>query len=129
MTDRVLQVGDVVTFKFPSQVPRGREQEGFRPAIVVGLPSRLGKLRFPLIFVVPMTTDRGQDWVRNSPNLYVRFAAGVAGLKSLSIALLDQVRAIDVSRVVFYRGSLTSQQYAAMAQALRQMIESPCSGD
>jgi mRNA interferase MazF len=115
MTDRVLQVGDVVTFKFPSQVPRGREQEGFRPAIVVGLPSRLGKLRFTLIFVVPMTTDRGQDWVRNSPNLYVRFAAGVAGLKSLSIALLDQVRAIDLARVVLYRGSLTSQQYGKIA--------------
>jgi mRNA interferase MazF len=115
MTDRVLQVGDVVTFKFPSQVPRGREQEGFRPAIVVGLPSRLVKLRFPLIFVVPMTTDRGQDWVINSPNLYVRFAAGVAGLKSLSIALLDQVRAIDLARVVLYRGSLTSQQYRANA--------------
>jgi mRNA interferase MazF len=129
MTDRVLQVGDVVTVKFPSQVPRGREQEGFRPAIVVGLPSRLGKLRFPLIFVVPMTTDRGQDWVRNSPNLYVWFAAGVAGLKSPSIALLDQVRAIDVSRVVLYRGSLTSQQYGEIAQALRQMIESPYSSN
>jgi mRNA interferase MazF len=53
--------------------------------------------------------------VRNSPNLYVRFAAGVAGLKSLSIALLDQVRAIDLARVVLYRGSLTSQQYGKMA--------------
>jgi mRNA interferase MazF len=124
MTERVLQVGDVVTVKFPSQVPRGREQEGFRPAIVVGLPSRLGKLRFPLIFVVPMTTDRGQDWVRNSPNLYVRFAAGVAGLKSPSIALLDQVRAVDVSRVVAYRGSLSSQQYGEIAEAFRQIIKS-----
>ena len=124
MTERVLQVGDVVTVKFPSQVPRGREQEGFRPAIVVGLPSRLGKLRFPLIFVVPMTTDRGQDWVRNAPNLYVRFAAGVAGLKSPSIALLDQVRAVDVSRVVAYRGSLSSQQYGEIAEAFRQIIKS-----
>jgi mRNA interferase MazF len=124
MTERVLQVGDVVTVKFPSQVPRGREQEGFRPAIVVGLPSRLGKLRFPLIFVVPMTTDRGQDWVKNSPNLYVRFAAGVAGLKSPSIALLDQVRAVDVSRVVAYRGSLSSQQYGEIAEAFRQIIKS-----
>jgi mRNA interferase MazF len=123
MTNRILQVGDVVTVQFPSQVPRGREQEGFRPAIVVGLPSRLGRLRFPLIVVVPMTTDRGQDWVRNSPNLYIQFSAGVAGLKSPSIALLDQVRAIDVSRVVAYRGSLTSQQYGAITEAFRQIIE------
>lgn len=123
MTNRILQVGDVITVKFPSQIPQGREQEGFRPAIVVGLPSRLGKLRFPLVFVVPMTTDRGQDWVRNSPDLYVQFSAGVAGLKSPSIALLDQVRAIDVSRVVAYRGSLTSRQCTAISQAFRQIME------
>jgi mRNA interferase MazF len=49
----------------------------------------------------------------NSPELYMQFSAGVAGLKSPSIALLDQVRAIDVSRIVAYRGSLTSQQYTA----------------
>jgi mRNA interferase MazF len=71
-----------------------------------------------------MTTDRGQDWVKNSPNLYVRFAAGVAGLKSPSIALLDQVRAVDVSRVVAYRGSLSSQQYGEIAEAFRQIIKS-----
>jgi mRNA interferase MazF len=129
MTNRILQVSDVVTVQFPSQVPRGKEQEGFRPAIVVGLPSRLGKLRFPLVVVVPMTTNRGQDWVKNSPNLYVQFSAGVAGLKSPSIALLDQVRAIDVSRVVAYRGSLTSRQYGEIAQGLQQMIESPYSSD
>jgi mRNA interferase MazF len=55
-----------------------------------------------------MTTDRGQEWAGNSPDLYMQFSAGVAGLKSPSIALLDQVRAIDVSRIVAYRGSLTS---------------------
>ena len=123
MTERILQIGDVVTAKFPSQVPSGREQEGYRPAIVVGLPIRLGKLRFPLVFVVPMTTDRGQEWAAISPNLYVRFSASVAGLKSPSIALLDQVRAVDVSRIVAYRGSLTSQEYAAIAKALQKIME------
>ncbi len=123
MTERILQVGDIVTAKFPSQLPSGREQEGFRPAIIVGLPIRLGKLRFPLIFVVPMTTDRGQEWAINSPNLYMPFSAGVAGLQSPSIALLDQIRAIDVSRIVAYRGSLTSGQYILITQAIQQIIE------
>jgi len=123
MTEHILQTGDVVTAKFPSQNPSGREQEGYRPAIVVGIPSQLGKLRFPLVFVVPITTDRGQEWADINPNLYVRFSAGVAGLKSPSIALLDQVRAIDVSRIVAYRGSLTTQQYEAIAKALQQIIE------
>ena len=58
MTEQILQIGDVITAKLPSQNPSGREQEGYRPAIVVGLPSRLGRLHFPLVFVVPMTTDR-----------------------------------------------------------------------
>jgi mRNA interferase MazF len=123
MTEHILQIGDVVTAKFPSQNPSGREQEGFRPAIVVGIPSRLGKLRFPLVFVVPMTTDRSQEWATNSPDLYVRFSAGVAGLKSPSIALLDQVRAIDISRIVAYRGSLTPQQYIAIAESLQKIMK------
>lgn len=124
MTEHILQIGDVVTAKFPSQNPSGREQEGYRPAIVVGIPSRIGKLRFPLVFVVPMTTDRRQEWADINPNLYVRFSAGVAGLKSPSVALLDQVRAIDISRIVSYRGSLTSQEYVAIAKALQQIMES-----
>ncbi|TYQ31494.1 type II toxin-antitoxin system PemK/MazF family toxin [Pseudanabaena sp. UWO310] len=123
MTAHILQIGDVITAKFPSQNPSGREQEGYRPAIVVGIPSRLGKLRFPLVFVVPMTTDRGQDWAANSPDLYVRFSIGIAGLKSPSIALLDQVRAIDISRIVAYRGSLTPQQYVAIAESLKKIME------
>ena len=123
MTAHILQIGDVVTAKFPSQNPSGREQEGYRPAIVVGIPSRLGKLRFPLVLVIPMTTDRGQEWADINPNLYVRFSAGVANLKSPSIALLDQVRAIDVSRIVAYRGSLTPQQYEAIAESLQKIID------
>ena len=123
MTEHILQIGDVVTAKFPSQNPSGREQEGYRPAIVVGIPSRLGKLRFPLVFVVPMTTDRGQEWADINPNLYVRFSAGIAGLKSPSIALLDQVRAIDIYRIVAYRGSLTPQQYEAIAESLQKIME------
>jgi mRNA interferase MazF len=123
MTEHILQIGDVVTAKFPSQNPSGREQEGYRPAIVVGIPSRLGKLRFPLVFVVPMTTDRGQEWADINPNLYVRFSAGVANLKSPSIALLDQVRAIDISRIGAYRGSLTSQEYEAIAESLQKIME------
>ncbi|MCA6519562.1 MAG: type II toxin-antitoxin system PemK/MazF family toxin [Pseudanabaena sp. M110S1SP2A07QC] len=123
MTAHILQIGDVITAKFPTQNPSGREQEGYSPAIVVGIPSRLGKLRFPLVLVIPMTTDRGQEWADINPNLYVRFSAGVANLKSPSIALLDQVRAIDVSRIVAYRGSLTPQQYEAIAESLQKIID------
>lgn len=107
MTNRLLQFGDVVTVRFPQQNPQGREQEGYRPAIVVGFPIRLGVPRFQLIIVIPMTTNHGQAWVIASPDLYPRLSAGVARLRLPSIALLDQVRAIDVNRIVEYRGKLT----------------------
>jgi len=32
--------------------------------------------------VMPMTTDRNQAWAIVSPDLYPRFAAGVAGLNA-----------------------------------------------
>jgi mRNA interferase MazF len=95
MTTRPLKIGDIITARFPEQKPQGREQEGYRPAVIVGFPSLLGKLRFPVIIVVPMTTYRNQSWADNAPHLYPVFPAGIAGLKSSSIALLDQIRTIE----------------------------------
>ena len=42
MKTRSLQIGDVLTASFPEQTPQGREQEGYRPAIVVGFPNYFG---------------------------------------------------------------------------------------
>jgi mRNA interferase MazF len=50
MTTRPLKVGDIVTTRFPEQMPQGREQEGYRPAIVVGFPNLLGIARFQVIY-------------------------------------------------------------------------------
>ncbi|MBD2514465.1 type II toxin-antitoxin system PemK/MazF family toxin [Nostoc sp. FACHB-973] len=122
MTNRSLQFGDIVTARFPQQNPQGREQEGYRPAIVVGFPNRLGIPRFSLIIVIPITTDKGQTWALTSPDLYPRFAPGVAGLSSPSIILLDQIRVIDVSRIVDYRGSLTPDEYQPILIGLQRMI-------
>jgi mRNA interferase MazF len=122
MTTRSLQFGDIVTARFPQQNPQGREQEGYRPAIVVGFPNRLGRPRFSLIVVIPMTTDRGQTWAITSPDLYPRFAAGVAGLSSPSIALLDQVRVLDVNRLIDYRGSLKPEEYEPIVIGLQRII-------
>ena len=123
MTTRSLQIGDILTASFPEQTPQGKEQEGYRPAIVVGLPNYLGSLRFPVIIVVPMTTYRNQSWVDNSPKLYPVFPVGIAGLKSPSIALLDQIRAIDAKRIIHYRGSLTVEQYQIIEDGLKKVFK------
>ena len=70
-----------------------------------------------------MTTYRNQSWANNSPDLYPVFSAGIAGLKSSSIALLDQIRAIDATRIVNYRGSLTAEQYQAIKNSLEKVFE------
>ncbi|MEY3866529.1 MAG: type II toxin-antitoxin system PemK/MazF family toxin [Microcoleaceae cyanobacterium] len=122
MTIPALKIGDVISARFPEQNPQGCEQEGYRPAIVVGLPSQLGSLRFPVIIVVPLTTDKGQDWATESPDLYPKFPVGTAGLNHHSIALLDQIRVLDVSRIYKYRGPLTPEEYQPILQAIQKMI-------
>lgn len=90
--------GDVIS----AHVPGGREQQGYRSAVVVGIPDRLGLPRFEVLIVVPMTADPGQQWSERSPDLYPRFEKGMANLRSSSICLLDQVRAIGAERVHGY---------------------------
>lgn len=117
------QIGDVVTAAFPSRDPQGREQEGLRPAVVVALPDRLGPSRFPLIVLVPFTSYREQPWVDAAPNRYPRFDPGTAGLRSASVALLDQVAAVDIARLRRRRGRLSTEQYKAVHAGLEKMFE------
>ncbi len=117
-----LAAGDVISALFPIHVPGGREQQGYRPAVVVGIPERLGIPRFEVLIVVPMTTDRGQEWSDRSSALYPRLAKGTANLRSSSLCLLDQVRAIGAERVRGYRGTLDAEQYGPIYEGLRRMM-------
>ena len=117
-----LAAGDVISALFPEHVPGGREQQGFRPAVVVGVPERVGAPRFEVIVVVPMTTDRGQGWSGHSPALYPRLKKGTANLRSPSVCLLDQVRAIGAERVRGYRGTLDAEQYRPIHEGLLRMM-------
>lgn len=113
-----LALGDVLTVSIPERVPPGHEQEGVRPAVVVGLPDRLGPGRFPVVVIVPFTSYRGQAWVDAAPERYPRLDAGVAGLRSPSVALLDQVLALDLRRLQKRRGHLSAEQYEAVRSGL-----------
>lgn len=119
---KTIAAGDVISALFPVHVPGGREQQGYRPAVVVGIPERLGAPRFEVLIVVPMTTDRGQQWSERSPALYPRLAKGTANLRSPSICLLDQVRSIGAERIRGYRGTLDAEQYRPIQDGLRRMM-------
>ncbi len=119
---RRLEIGDVVSALFPVHRPGGHEQEGYRPAVVVGLPERVGTPRYGVLILSPMTTDRRQGWAERSPALYPRYAAGTAGLRSPSLCLLDQTRTLDVGRVSRYRGRLSEDQYRPVRDGLRRIL-------
>lgn len=123
MSATKLELGDVVTARFPAQNPQGHEQEGYRPAVVVGLPETLGRPRFSMVLVVPLTSDRKQGWAAASPDLYPRLEAGVAGLPQASIVLLEQTRTLDKGRMARYLGQLSGAQYEPIRRGLVRMCE------
>ncbi|MNS11024.1 hypothetical protein D3C72_425550 [compost metagenome] len=67
-----LNLGDVLTTDLPGHVPHGREQEGFRPAVVVGLPTLAGPTRFPMVLVAPVTLIGGSHGPYGTPHSTLR---------------------------------------------------------
>ena len=75
----------------------------------------------PGLMIAPLTTQSG-SWTFNNPSLYPRLEAGAGGLSQSSIVLLDQTRGLDISRIVAYLGTLTSEQYALIFNGLMQLF-------
>ncbi|MHC5777476.1 type II toxin-antitoxin system PemK/MazF family toxin [Nostoc sp.] len=115
----LLECSDVVIVTLPTSTPRGREQQGTRPAVVVGIP--WGEVRYSMLMIAPLTTQSG-SWAFNNPSLYPRLLAGAGGLPLSSILLLDQTRGLDINRVLAYLGTLTSKQYVTITNGLRQLF-------
>ena len=119
---RQLRIGDKVSATFPVHDPQGHEQQGSRLAVVVGLPEHVGTPRFGIVLLAPMTSDTGQSWADQAPALYPRYPAGTAGLRSDSICLLDQTRALSVERLQRYHGSLSTEEYRPIREGLGRMM-------
>jgi len=115
----LLKPGDIILVHLPNHAPPGHEQEGERPVIVVGVPPE--PVRFPLILVAPLTTRIG-PWAQKNPLLYPCLPAGVGGLHSPSIVLLDQVRALDLRRATHYIGTLDPASLEAIRRGLRAVL-------
>ncbi len=118
-----LKPRDVITASFPQSDPEGREQEGLRPAVILGLPHTIGKPRFDLVLVAPMTTGKKQTWVKSNPRLYPVLAAGKGGLPTESVVLLDQARFLDVERIQRLLGKLTPEEFKPILEGVKAMLE------
>lgn len=118
---RLAQAGDVLLAALAQNVPPGTEQQGTRPVIVIANPGRLGPQRFPVIVIVPLTTATGK-WAEANPTLYPTLPAGAGGLPARSTVLLDQIQAVDATRVRKYFGTLEPVEYATLRQGIVQML-------
>jgi len=117
-----VQLGDVLKILFPYHTPEGHEQQGPRPAVVVGVPDTLGEPRFPTLVVIPLTSQL-EDWTTKAPDLYPLLETGAGGLTLPSAALIDQVRSVGVSRIIGRYGTLTAEQLRPIKAALTRMLE------
>lgn len=115
------KLGDVLIVALLRLIPPGHEQEGQRPAIVVGLSEKVGPPRYPMIIAVPLTTEIGA-WAKRSPSLYPHLLAGTGGLPYPSIVMLDHLRGVDAQRVVRYLGSLSPKELALIQEGLKEMF-------
>ncbi len=112
---RETKAGDVCLIEFPLHRPRGHEQEGLRPAVVIAIPPP--PTRFQTLVVAPCTTRLG-DWVIANPRLYPILPAGTAGLGQDCVLLLDQIRAIDNDRVRRWIRILSQDLWANIYEGL-----------
>ena len=86
---------------------------------MAGLPQ--GPVRYPVVIVVPLTTESG-PWAKRNPALYLILPPGAGGLPQAFTVLIDQVRAIDVRRVRGYLGTLEETAFESVRNSLLKLF-------
>jgi len=106
--------GTVVTLSLDPTV--GSEQRGVRPSVIVSDPDVAGEQRYPLVAVVPLTRTPGEG------ALYPRLEPGDSGIRSVSFALVDQVRSVDKRRILGIGRSVALPEMEAIDAGLRLFL-------
>lgn len=99
---------------------RGSEQRGVRPAIIVSRDAL--NQSSPVIMVVPCTTHRPGRRIYSTHSV---IAAGDGGLDVETVALGEQMRALDKVRFVRRRGMLSAAALADLDDALAVLLTLP----
>jgi mRNA interferase MazF len=113
-----LKIGTIVSAALPTRDPQGREMEGLHPAVVLAVINA----RLDLAWIAPITSDRGYGWIEAHPDLYLRLPAGTGGLPHDSVLLLDQIQAIDLTRLRRAFGILPTSLLNAVRKSLAQRL-------
>jgi mRNA interferase MazF len=95
---------------------RGTEQSGVRPVLVV--QTDRANAHSPHTIVVPFTTRIRQ---RLLPS-HVLVPAGEGGLTQDSVALCEQIRVLDIGRLMAQLGALPAARMTEIGDALRIIL-------
>lgn len=110
---REIKRGDI--YKADLSPVVGSEQGGIRPVVIV--QNDMGNRYSPTIIVVPITTRL------NKKNLPTHTKLNNSNLLKESIALMEQIRTIDKSRLIEFIGILNESEMNRITEALRISID------
>jgi hypothetical protein len=128
MVHQNIKFGDILIVKLPKQIPDGveidskqNEEEKTRRVICICNPNDFGTPRFPGILLVAPLTSNIDNWKDKAKTLYPFFQAEDYDFFSKdNVLLLDQIRAIDKTRV----GRIVSETSELFKFGLRILIKS-----
>jgi mRNA interferase MazF len=112
--------GDIVLISLQNKTTEAQKHTDQRPAIVVAYPQV--NLRFPVIIVVPLTTQSVPQ-IMNFPQMEIKVPKNSGVLAHESIALIDQLRSVDIDRVQAYLGSLDKSIYEQIRQSILELFQ------
>ena len=110
---REIKRGDI--YKADLSPVVGSELGGIRPVVIV--QNEMGNRYSPTIIVVPITTRL------NKKNLPTHTKINNSSLLKESIALMEQIRTIDKSRLIEFIGVLNESEMNRITEALRISID------
>ena len=91
----------------------GKEQQGIRPCVVISDSSVAANQKYPMVCIVPITSTAGQG------ALYPKLASGSGGLRTLSYALVDQLRSVDKQRISKIYGVISAPELRGIEEGIR----------
>lgn len=104
--------GEIVWVEFPAG--EGRAQAGRRPAVVL----QEGLLNLPTKLLVPLSSQRS---ALRFPGAVLLEPDATNGLRVSSVALVFQVRAVDVRRIGAALGSISKSKLQELLGALDEL--------
>jgi mRNA interferase MazF len=110
-----MKIGDIHWVELPDA--GGREQSGRRPAVIMQDDSCA--IALPTTIVVPLSSAMAA--LRFSGTTHIK-ATATSGLRTDSVALAFQIRAIDRSRIKEQIGTVPPAELSEMREELRKLL-------